>query len=115
MALCAQGVQMKFWFIFLAFVSFNSIASTSKFECKFLDYDLVLEATGSEHIVHELKINGKITVTELLNSNWFIEEINCKKSGYEIVASHVQYNDPAKKIFMLTYSIKTGYKIVVGI
>ena len=106
---------MKFWLILLTTVSFNSLASTSKFECKYLDYNLVLEAKGFEHIVHELKINGKITITELLDSNWFIEAINCKPSGYEIIASHVQYNDPTKKVFLLTYTNKTGYKIVVDI
>ena len=106
---------MKFWLIFLVFISFNSLASSSKFECKFLDYDLVLEATGSEHIVHELKVNGEITVVELLQGSWFVEEVNCKQSGFEIVASHVQYNDPTRKVFMLTYALKTGYKIVVGI
>ena len=106
---------MKFWFIFLTFVSLNTLASTSQFECKFLDYYLILEASGNQPIAHELKINGKITITELLENNWFIEEINCKQYGYEIVASHVQYNDPTKNIFMLTYGIKTGYKIKVGI
>lgn len=104
-----------FCLILLTIVSLNSLASTSKFECKYLDYNLVLEAKGYEHIIHELKINGKITVTELLDSNWFIETVNCKPSGYEIIASHVQYNDPTKKVFMLTYRNKTGYKIVVDI
>ena len=106
---------MKFWLILLTIVSFNSLASTSKFECKYLDYNLVLEAKGFEQIVHELKINGEITITELLDSNWFIEAINCKLSGYEIIASHVQYNDPTKKVFLLTYTNKTGYKIVSDI
>ena len=114
-ALYAQGVRVRFWFIFLTYISFNSLASTSKFECKYLDYSIVLEASGSEHITHKLKINGEITVTELLKGSWFIESVNCKQSGYEIVASHVQYNDPTKKVFMLTYGFKTGYKIVVGI
>jgi hypothetical protein len=111
----AHGGRMKFWFIFLAFTTFNSLASTSKFECKYLAYNLELEEKGFEHIVHELKINGKITITELLKDNWFIEEVNCKKSGFEIVASHAQYNEPTKKVFMLTYSNKHGYKIVTGI
>ena len=104
-----------FCLILLTIVSINSLASTSKFECKYLDYNLVLEAKGFEHIVHELKINGKITVTELLDSHWFVETIHCKPWGYQIIASHVQYNDPTKKVFLLTYTNKTGYKIVSDI
>jgi len=93
-------------------ISSYSSASTSKFDCKYLDYHLVLEAKGFKHIVHELSINGEILITELLVDNWFMEEINCKKSGYEIVASHIQYNDPVKQVFKLTYSYKRGYKII---
>ncbi|MBA6302363.1 hypothetical protein [Colwellia sp. MB02u-14] len=106
---------MKFCIIFLALTSFNSFASTSTFECKFLSYNLELEAKGFDHIIHELKVNGNIVVTELLDGSWFIEEVNCKKSGFEIVASHAQYNDKTKKVFMLTYSDKQGYKIETGI
>jgi hypothetical protein len=106
---------MKFWIILLVLTTFDSFASTSKFECKFLSYNLELEAKGFEHIVHELKVNGNIVVTELLDGSWFIEEVNCKKSGFEIVASHAQYNDKTKKVFMLTYSNKQGYKIETGI
>ena len=76
---------------------------------------MVLEAKGFEHIVHELKINGNIMVTELLDGNWFIEEVNCKKSGFEIVASHAQYSDKTKKVFMLSYSNSQGYQIETGI
>jgi hypothetical protein len=90
------------------------LATTSKFECKFLNYNLVLEATGIGHIVHELKINGKLTIVELLKGRWFIEEVNCIKTGYEIVASHIQYNNSKKAFFMLTYSDKFGYKIKVN-
>jgi hypothetical protein len=99
----------------LSFVAFNSSASTSQFDCKYLDYNLVLTVKGLDHVVHELSINGKTIITELQNDSWFIEEVNCKKSGYEIVASHVQYNDPVKKIFMLTYSKEMGYKVASGI
>jgi len=104
-----------FCLILLTIVSINSLASTSKFECKYLDYNLVLEAKGFEHIVHELKINGKITVTELLDNHWFIESVNCQPWGYQIVTSHVQLSDPTQKVFLLTYNNKTGYKIVVDI
>lgn len=100
-----------FCLILLTIVSLNSLASTSKFECKYLDYNLVLEAKGFEHIAHELKINGKITVTELLDSNWFIEAVNCQPWGYQIVASHVQLSDPTQKVFLLRYGKKSGYKI----
>ena len=73
-----QGELVKILLILLTSVTFNSLASVSKFECKYLDYNLVLDAKGFEHIVHELKINGKFTVTELLDSNWFIEAVNCR-------------------------------------
>jgi hypothetical protein len=106
---------VKLLLLILSLVAFYSSAATSQFDCKYLDYNLVLEAKGFEHIVHELSINGKIPVTELLDGSWFIEKVNCKKSGYEIVASHVQYNDPTKQVFMLTYSDKIGYKVITGI
>jgi len=106
---------VKFLLILLSFIAFNSSASTSKFDCKYLNYNLVLKVKGFEHVVHELSINGKTPITELLNGNWFIEDVNCKKTGYEIVASHIQYNDPTKKVFMLTYSKEQGYRIVSGI
>ena len=54
-------------------------------------------------------------ITELFDGSWFIEEVNCKRFGFEIVASHAQYNDKTKKVFMLTYSEKQGYKIETGI
>ncbi|GAA6173284.1 hypothetical protein NBRC116592_29540 [Colwellia sp. KU-HH00111] len=104
---------MRFCFILLAFISLNTLATSSKFDCKYLDYHLVLETRGVEHIVHELKINGQKTVTELLNNHWFIEAVNCKPWGYQIIASHVQYNDPSKKAFMLTYRNNIGYKISI--
>ena len=102
---------MKVLSILLALFSCNCLGSSSKFECKFVDYYLTLEARGSEHINHELKINGKIPVIELGKQNWFIEEVNCKRTGYEIIASHVQYNDTAKQTFMLTYRVNSGYSI----
>lgn len=102
---------MKFWFISLTLLSFNSLASSSRFECKYLDYSLELKTSGSKPIVHDLRVNGKISITELYQGSWFIESVNCKQSGYEIVASHVQYNDATKKVFRLTYNAKTGYKI----
>jgi hypothetical protein len=105
---------MRFCGLFLLFISFSSLSSTSKFECKYLDYNLALQTSGVEHIVHELKINGKITIIELLKGGWFIEEVNCNKTGYEIVASHIQYNDSNKTVFMLTYSGISGYKITVN-
>jgi hypothetical protein len=106
---------VKFLLIMLSFIAFNSSASTSQFDCKYLDYKLVLKVKGFEHVVHELSINGKTLITELLNGSWFIEEVNCKKTGYEIVASHAQYNDPIKTVFMLTYSKEKGYRVVSGI
>ena len=89
------------------------MASTSKFECKYLDYNLTLEAKGFEHIVHVLKINGETTITELVKNNWFVEEVECNKTGFKIVASHIQYNEPTKKVFMLTFIKNQGYKIVI--
>lgn len=103
---------MKFLFIIIILISFNSLASESVFECKYLDYNLELEAKGFEHIKHTLRINGEIPITELAKNNWFIEEIECNKKGFIVIASHIQYNDPTKKVFMLTFNKKHGYKIV---
>ncbi|QOL26343.1 hypothetical protein LP316_03285 [Thalassotalea sp. LPB0316] len=106
---------MKYWIILLTFFSSYSLASTTKFECKYHDYNLVLKAGGNDHIVHELSINGKFVIDELIEGIWFIEEINCRKEGYEIIASHIQFNDPTQKSFMLTYHPDKGYKIEAGI
>ena len=102
---------MKLLLIILSLVAFYSSASTSQFDCKYLDYNLELEAMGFEHITHVLKINGKTTISELVKDNWFIEEVVCNESGFKIIASHIQYNDPTKKVFMLTFNPQQGYKI----
>jgi len=106
---------MKFLLITFTLISFNSYASVSKFECKYLDYYLELESKGFEHIVHILKINGETTINELVKDNWFIEEVICTKLGFKIIVSHIQYSDPTKKVFMLTFDNKHGYKIVTDI
>jgi len=105
---------MKFLLITFTLISFNSYASVSKFECKYLDYYLELESKGFEHIVHILKINSETTITELVEYNWFIEEVKCDKSGYKIIASHIQFNDPTNKIFKLTFNKKQGYKLEIA-
>lgn len=71
----------------------------------------MLDASINNHIVHELKINGQISVAELHNNRWFIEKVNCKRAGFEIVASHAQYNDSTKKVFMLKYNTESGYQL----
>jgi len=105
---------MKLLFTLLALVSFGALANNSKFECKYLDYHLSLDVGGFEHVIHDLRINGKISIKELIDGSWFIESVGCKKSGFEITASHIQYNDPTRKIFTLIYSAKKGY-VLTGI
>jgi len=70
-----------------------------------------LHVSGFEHINHELKINGKLTITELHKEQWFIETVTCQPKGFQILASHAQYNDHTKQTFMLSYSVKQGYKL----
>ena len=106
---------MKFLFIILTLITVNASASSSIFECKYLGYNLELETKGFEHIVHILKINGETTINELVKDNWFIEEVICTKLGFKIIVSHIQYSDPTKKVFMLTFDNKHGYKIVTDI
>ena len=103
----------SFSFIFLTFVSLHVVAD-SRFDCKFHDNYLMLESKGFEHIQHTLKINGAQPVSELVEGSWFIESVKCKSYEFEIVASHVQYNDPTEQIFQLRlypekrYQLKTG-------
>ncbi len=98
--------------IFCLFYSFQSIASASKFECKYFNQYLVLETNIIEPTIHKLKINGETTITELSKSNWFVEEVECDKTGYIITASHIQLDDAAKKVFHLKFTGKKSYTFV---
>lgn len=105
---------MKVLFIFaLLFTTLNLFAS-SRFDCEFHKFYLELESNGFEHIQHKLKINGGEVVTELVEGSWFIEKVQCKSYGFEIVASHVQYNDPTKKIFQLLLNPRKSYQLKSG-
>lgn len=102
---------MNYYLIALFLFSFNAFATSSRFECKYLDYHLQMETRLVAKVSHQLKINGQISVKELTNEKWFIEAVNCKKSGFEIIASHAQYNDFNKQVFLLTYNKGLGYKL----
>ncbi|MCP4487174.1 MAG: hypothetical protein GY820_07640 [Gammaproteobacteria bacterium] len=85
------------------------IAST--FKCAEHDYYLILETGGFEHVNHHLYLNGEILIKELEEGMWFIEETQCTNSGFNVIASHIQYNDSTKRTFTLNIKNNTSYEI----
>jgi len=83
----------------------------SKYSCKEHEYYLSLKSAGFEHVNHKLLLNGKVLIKELEESMWFIESVKCNKKGFNIIASHIQYNDPTKKEFLLVIKNSENYEI----
>lgn len=102
---------MKYWLIVFILFSTSGYSGTSRFDCKYVDYFLELETGLSSQITHELKINGNIPIVELTKGKWFIESVNCQKSGFEIIASHAQFGRSQKRLFRLGFSKKKGYAL----
>jgi len=72
-----------------------------EYRCKEHEHFLLLEEHGFEHVNHNLLLNGKTLIKELADTMWFIEEVECAASGFEVTASHIQYNEPTKKEFTI--------------
>jgi hypothetical protein len=71
---------------------------------------LVVTSTGFEHVNHQVSLNKAKRIKELEDANWFVETVTCKQGSFNIVASHVQYNEPTKRTFKLKVT-RSGYEI----
>ena len=95
--------------LFLLLFPFHLFAK--EYSCKEHDHILKRESIGHEHVNHRLFLNGRILIKELADAMWFIETVNCSKEGFEIIASHVQYNEPTQKKFVLVIVDKEQYRV----
>lgn len=71
---------------------------------------LIITSTGFEHVNHQVILNKATRIKELEDANWFVETVTCKQGSFDIVASHVQYNEPTKRTFTLKVT-RLGYEI----
>lgn len=94
-------------FVFL----FCSPSWAKEYKCSEHNNFLVLKEGGFEHVNHNLLLNGKTLIKELEQAMWFIEEVKCTSNGFEIIASHIQYGDPAKQKFVLKVTGPLQYEI----
>jgi len=97
--------------IVIIFVVLYSAGAWSKtINCKEHDNFLLIEEVGHDHVNHIVSLNGKTKIKELIKNNWFIEQVMCNKEGFEIVASHIQYNEPTKSKFKIRIVGKDSYE-----
>lgn len=83
----------------------------TEYKCNEHGYYLTLKTGGFEHVNHNLLLSGKVLIKELEEAMWFIEEVKCISEGFEVVASHIQYNDPTKKKFIIKVINNEKYEI----
>lgn len=84
---------------------------SSEYNCTEHGHYLTLNTHGFEHVNHNLVLNGNIIIKELKEALWFIEDVKFISQGFEVVASHAQYNDLTKKTFTLTIINQDKYEI----
>ena len=100
----------KIVIIYLAlFVS--AVVNVTEYKCS--EHQNILSVTGSgdEHVNHLVMLNGSLPITEIEEGSWFIESVTCTSKGFELVSSHIQYNEPTKKIFNVVVSNPGTYEI----
>ena len=90
---------MKKNILILLFLLTNSLFS-NEYVCKEHNQTLKVVEKGLEHINHNVYFN-KILIKELQDNMWFIEKVQCTSNGFKLIASHIQYNNSTKKIFLL--------------
>lgn len=83
----------------------------SEYRCKEHSNFLLLKERGFEHVNHTLLLNGKTPIEELEKAMWFIERVKCTSGGFEIEASHRQYNEPIKQTFILKITGPRKYEV----
>jgi len=105
-------VSMKNTVIILLSILSSSVFGESKnYECTEHNSSLLIKSIGFEHVNHQPLINGEIVISELVDAMWFIEEVSCSKLGFDITASHSQYNDPTKMKFRVVVNSDSTYEI----
>ena len=97
--------------IILVLFSSTVFGQSKMHECSEHSHFLLIESAGFEHVTHRPLLNGKIVIKELEKAMWFIEEVSCSEKGFEITASHKQYNEPTKKTFSVTIISNDKYEI----
>jgi hypothetical protein len=102
-------MKKQIWAVLAFFVCLPSWGSEHK--CKEHGNFLVIKERGFEHVNHTLLVNGKTPVKELEEAMWFVETVKCTATGFEIEASHRQYNDPTKQTFVLKITDPSKYEV----
>ncbi len=97
--------------ILLSVLSFSVFGESKTYECTEHNSSLLIESIELEHVSHRPLINGEVVIAELVDAMWFIEDVSCSKLGFEITASHIQYNDPTKMIFKIIVNSDSTYEI----
>ena len=104
---------MKLLFIMLILMLPSSAISAEIdiHECANHPNKLTIESVGFEHVNHRIYLNETIFIKELLNEMWFIEHVQCIDGGFKLKASHIQYNVPDTKQFLLITSDGKSYSL----
>jgi hypothetical protein len=95
----------------LILISFCNASNAEVYGCEEHKNTLEVQSEGFEHVNHTVILNGKIRIKELADELWFIEGIECLVNGFVITASHIQYNVPGRKRFLIIVTEKGGYTI----
>ncbi|MDH5769593.1 MAG: hypothetical protein OEZ31_11665 [Nitrospirota bacterium] len=102
---------IKYLSLSLLLLSVSLSLSAEEYSCKEHNHILKRQSIGHEHVNHRLFLNGRILIKELADAMWFIETVTCTQKGFEIIASHVQYNEPTQKKFVLVIVDKEQYRV----
>jgi len=100
---------MKYLILFTLLLP--SYLLSTDYICKEHHSTLTLKKSGYEHVNHQLFLNKNIFINELAEEMWFIKDIKCIKSGFELVVNHAQYNNFKEKIFILKVSGSKEYTL----
>jgi hypothetical protein len=92
-------------------ITLPALVDADEYVCSEHNHKLSVQSEGFEHVNHTVTLNERHSIKKLEDAMWFVEEVNCISKGFEITASHVQYNDPTKKIFTLKVTDNNVYTI----
>ena len=106
-----KSIMNNIVIIFLSVLSFSVFGESNNYECSEHKSSLLIESIGLEHVNHRPLINGEVVISELVDAMWFIEDVSCSKLGFDITASHIQYNDPTKMQFKVIVNSDSTYEI----
>jgi len=91
----------------LGFFIFATTLFADLYICKEHTNQLKIKEVGFEHINHKVYLNDKTLAKELYDGRWFIEKVTCIKNGFKLTTSHIQYNYPKQRTFLL-YILDNG-------